>query len=351
MKQIIFLFLLCPLLSTALAQRSSETDEKLADALERFPQADANKDGILTAEEARAFVEKRREALAEREQAQKPPPPTHADLSYGEHERHRFDLWIAESGDQPTPLAIYIHGGGFRAGDKNKISGPMVKAFLEKGISVASLNYRLTEEGKFPFPAPMEDGARALQTIRHGAEDWNIDPERIVVWGGSAGAGISLWLALGDERADPDSEDPVSRESTRVLAAGTLGGQSTYDMRTYREWFGVPDLPPHDCFPAFYNLGEGEDYDTPRVAALAEEASAINHLTEDDPPVYMEFNRPNEPVTKETLQGVWVHHPLLGLKLQEEMNSLGLECIVVAPDIIDETYEDITNFLIRKLQP
>jgi acetyl esterase/lipase len=106
--------------------------------------------------------------------------------------------------------------------------------FLKEGISFASINYRLSDVG--PYPIMMEDAARCLQTIRHRAAEWNLDPKAVASYGGSAGAGISLWLAFHDDLSKPDSEDPIARESTRLVAAGTTNGQSTYDMRTFREW-------------------------------------------------------------------------------------------------------------------
>lgn len=329
--------------------QTSETDERFARFLKRFPEADLNKDGILDVPEARSYQQKRKAAAADKPEAQRA-KPTHADVSYGDHELQAFDLWLAEPQTEgtATPLCIYIHGGGFRGGDK-KVSGAIVERFLNQGISFASFNYRLTNGGEFPYPVPMHDSARALQFIRSKAEDWNLDTEKIACYGGSAGAGISLWLAFNDDRADPESTDPIARQSTRIIAAGTMGGQSTYDMRIYREWFGVPDLPYHDALPDLYALQEGETADSPRVVALAEDASAINHLTKDDPPVYMTYNRPNTPVTIDTDQGTWVHHPLLGLKLQEAMHALELECTVTGPDLEDDSYEDIFDFLIKKL--
>ena len=322
-----------------------------AEFLKRFPAADINKDGKLTPAETRAFQETQRKLAAEKQKQNQPPKPDYADVKYGEHNLQALDLWLAESKSEgsPTPLCIFIHGGGFRGGDKSRISEAVIRRFLDQGISFVSMNYRLTNGGEFPYPCAMEDSARGLQLIRHRAAEWNIDPKKIVSYGGSAGAGISLWLAFHDDLADPDSDDPVSRQSTRLLAAGTMGGQSTYDLRTFRKWFAVPDLVQHDALIDFYAMKEGETAASPRVAALAEAASAITHLSKDDPPVYMFYNRPNTKVTKETTQGEWVHHPLLGLKLQEAMNELGLECIVTAPGITNDRYGDIYDFLIKKL--
>ena len=277
-------------------------------------------------------------------------PPTHADVAYGDHEKQAFDLWLVPEATAPTPLVIYIHGGGFRGGDKSGVRAGQIKTFLDAGIAFASMNYRLSDAG--PYPIMMHDAARGLQTIRHRAGEWNIDPERVACFGGSAGAGISLWLAFHDDLAKPDSNDPVARRSTRILAAGTRGGQSSYDMDTYRQWYGVPDLPMHNALPAFYGIESEADLDKPNVKALMKDASPMTHLSEDDRvAVYMTYSRPNVEVTKGTNQSVWVHHPLLGVKLKEAMDALGLECQVTAPGLQgDSEYGSMEAFLIAKVK-
>ena len=83
---------------------------------------------------------------------------------------------------------------------------------------------------------PLEDAARALQFVRSEAAEFNIDKTRIGASGGSAGACSSLWLAFHDDMADPESSDPIARESTRLMGAGVLGAQTTLDPRQMREW-------------------------------------------------------------------------------------------------------------------
>ncbi|MDF1810573.1 MAG: alpha/beta hydrolase fold domain-containing protein [Verrucomicrobiales bacterium] len=318
----------------------------------RNPGADKNKDGKVDREEFIAFMRNRGDNKPQNPRQQKQSiKPTHADVAYGDHPQQKFDLWLAKPAveGEPTPLCIFIHGGGFRSGDKSQAQARIIQRYLDKGISYAALNYRLTNGGEFAYPVPMMDSARGLQTIRSRAAEWNIDPEKIACHGGSAGAGISLWLGFRDDMADPDSEDPVARQSTRIIAAATGNGQSTYDMRTIRDWFGVPDLPFEDALIPFYNLQEGETADTPRVAKLAEDASSINHLTKDDIPVFMTYSRPNTTVEIDTPKGVWIHHPLLGLKLQEAMQKLDLECVVTLPGQTSDIYRSTEDFLIEKL--
>src|SRR5262245_29424653 len=82
------------------------------------------------------------------------PKPDVADAKYGTHERNVIDLWKAKS-DKPTPLVVFIHGGGFRAGDKSQLAPALLDGCLKANISVAAINYRFSQHA--PYPAPMED--------------------------------------------------------------------------------------------------------------------------------------------------------------------------------------------------
>ncbi|MDP7018305.1 MAG: alpha/beta hydrolase [Pirellulaceae bacterium] len=306
---------------------------------------DANRDNTVTREEYDAFLKRRDRP---RNQTRQAIAPTHADLSYGKHEKQAFDLWLAKSKDgEPTPLVIYIHGGGFRGGDKNSSRGQPIQDYLNQGVSFASMNYRLSDVG--PYPIMMHDAARGLQHIRSKAKEWNLDGDRVACYGGSAGAGISLWLGFHDDLADPNSKDLIARQSTRIVAAGTTGGQSTYDMRTFREWFGVPNLKPHPALVTFYGVQKDEDWESDRVKKLMADASPITHLTKDDPPVFMTYGKGDVPVDENSDPGLWVHHARLGLKLKEAMKAINLECHVTWRDNQSADYKDIHTFLREKV--
>ena len=194
---------------------------------------------------------------------------TQKNIPYGEHPRQVLDFYPAVS-EAPTPVVFYIHGGGWRGGDKK--TNP--QAYLKNGISVVAINYRYVQNAKEdatnpPVKAPLNDAARALQFVRSKAEQWNLDKTRIGATGGSAGACSSLWLAFHDEMADPQSEDPVSRESTRLQCAAVMGAQVSLDPKELREWMPnfVTVLMPSGCgifrrysknvhrsFPGFWSI-------------------------------------------------------------------------------------------------
>lgn len=249
------------------------------------------------------------------------PPPTHADVAYGPHKANVLDVWIAE-GEGPRPLHVYIHGGGWIGGDKFRKGDPQ-NTWLSKGISYAAINYRHTPVAS--LPAPVYDAARAIQYLRHRAEEWNIDPNRICLSGGSAGACTSMWLLCHDDLADPNAEDPVLRQSTRVNGAAVAGGQTSIDPKQIEPWLG-PNVLKHKMI----NMAVGErtiegalrNYD--RYRALYREFSAWNHVSSDDPPLFMTYGGDMTLPSKNAGHGI--HHPVYGVRMKERADAAGMEC-------------------------
>jgi hypothetical protein len=253
------------------------------------------------------------------------PSPDFSDVKYGLHERNVLDFWKAKS-MTPAPLVLYIHGGGFRGGDKKSLSTVNLKDYLDAGFAVAAINYRFTDSA--PSPAQYLDCGRALQYIRSRGKEWNIDPRLVASTGGSAGAGTSMWLGFHDDLADPKSEDPVARQSTRLTCVAVNNGQPSYDPR-FAEKAGIPrpNFERHIFFLPFYGI-KAEEIDTPNAHKLYERAAAITYLTKDDPPAHLSYTFANEPCDANSDLGLVVHHPKLGLALKERMDALGVECIV-----------------------
>lgn len=110
--------------------------------------------------------------------------PLYKDVKYGPAERNVLDFYPAQS-ERPTPLAIYIHGGGFVGGNKD-LPPDLVRAFHAAGISLATIHYRFVDGKNVTFPAPQHDGARAVQFLGSKAGEWKIDTGRVACFGGSA---------------------------------------------------------------------------------------------------------------------------------------------------------------------
>jgi acetyl esterase/lipase len=260
---------------------------------------------------------------AAQRQAQPLPAPDIANFKYGDHERNVLDLWKAHS-DQPTPLVVFIHGGGFRAGDKSQLNPGLLRGLLTAGISVGAINYRLSQHA--PFPAPMHDSAKAIQTYRAHAKEWNLDPARIGATGGSAGAGISLWLGFHDDLAKPDSDSPLARQSTRLTCMAVFGAQSSYDLRFIKKEIGGR-AHEHPALLPFFGI-TADEVDSQKAHKLFEEASPITHVSKDDAPAFLFYNEPKGPLPDDARPGQGIHHPRFGEVLKKELDALGIECIV-----------------------
>jgi len=277
--------------------------------------------------------------------AGEPMKPTLTDVSYGPHEKNVLDFWKAE-GQSPRPLLVFIHGGGWTRGGKT-LPPATISPYLKKGISCASINYRLSPEN--PLPAPVHDAARAIQFIRSKAKEWNVDKARIALTGVSAGGCTSMWILLHDDLADPQAQDPVLRESTRVIAAAVSNGQTSIDPKVIEPWLG-PNAQKHRMI--YKAVGEstleGALLNYNKHRHLYVEFSPINHLDKNDPPLLMSYGR-NMTLPAES-PGHGIHHPAFGVKMKEKSDKLGHECYLFAKGIPKpKQYASSYDFLVDKL--
>ena len=271
--------------------------------------------------------------------------PTAANVHYGPDKMQVIDFWKAE-GAGPRPVHVYIHGGGWIGGDKKRTAAH-VKPFLDKGISYAAVNYRLT--GQASLPAPVHDAARAIQFIKSNAKKWNIRKDRIVLTGGSAGACTSMWILCHEDLADPDSKDPVARESTRVQGAAVGGGQVSIDPKVIEPWLG-PNVLKHNMI----NMAVGEktiegalkNYE--KHKALYHEFSPYNHMSKGDPPLLMTYG--NDMTVPSKSAGHGIHHPVYGVKMKEKADAAGVECHLIIKGVSEsKKYKSAQEFIFDKL--
>lgn len=249
---VIVFFLFLPSL---MAEPTSENEERIKKYLERYPDADADKDGVLTFSELKSHFVAMRNSKDNKKSVEssagKESAATSSNIRYwDEHKRNVLDFYSAKNSSSPAPVYVWFHGGGFSQGDKKGIrknGGKILNSYLESGYAVVSCNYPFIElkndilrngmlkeyiennyiskndtthrEAKNQYLEIMRHCGRAIQFIRSKAKDWNIDPEKICAGGVSAGALISEWLAYSDDLASASSKDPVSRLSSRPQVA------------------------------------------------------------------------------------------------------------------------------------
>ena len=336
----------------------SEKEHKAARdlALKRFPQLDRDGDGELSVAEQHAMLKMAKARMTQKKGQSKNgqargnkwgnnlPAPQQANVQYGDHQRHVLDLWMAESKD-PTPLAIYIHGGGFTSGSKEKLREKTLNDLLAAGVSVAAINYRYRTID--PLPAAHHDARQALQFIRSKAKDWKIDKERVAIFGGSAGAQISMWLAFSDDMAKPDSKNPVERESTRVTCVATAGGQSSMEQKYWKQHLATFGIPFDD--KEFLSRFKTETVD--EAEEIARSISAIPLMTSDDPPIFMSYGfGPDKkpPSQQDKMKNFILHHVQFGIDLKKKADEVGVENHLSYPGS-NSHYRSNVKFLVDKL--
>lgn len=290
-------------------------------------------------------------AKPQKKQAPRLLAATVANVAYGPHPKQVLDFWKAPtaSAGRPAPLLFYIHGGGWRGGDRSHVSA-MLKPMLDAGVSVVSISYRFTPEAEAdnvepPVKGPLLDAARALQTVRSEATEWHIDKNRIAAAGLSAGGCTSLWLAFHDDMADPKSPDPVARESTRLTAAVVQAAQTSLDPAQMKEW--IPNIGygghafGYGSFNAF--LADRE-----KILPWINEYSPYALVTPDDPPVYLGYKR--AAAVGETQEDP-THSANFGVKLKERLDEVGVRCELIHGGNTDVPHVTGNEFLLELLRP
>lgn len=210
------------------------------------------------------------------------PPGTKVtkDIVYAQHDGVDLllDLYLPKSNpEEKLPTILWVHGGGWLKGDKKACKA----AFLTKyGFAVASINYRLTDVAQ--WPAQIEDCYAAVRWVRKNAEKHGLDPDKIGAWGSSAGGHL---VALMGTR--PAGEEEVS---SRVQAVC--------------DWFGPTDLltMPPNLVSETRTLEQVSQSNGAKllgatvqdVPELAKDASALYHVSEDDPP-FLIMHGENDP--------------------------------------------------------
>ncbi|MFQ3324877.1 MAG: para-nitrobenzyl esterase [Pseudomonadales bacterium] len=287
-----------------------------------------------------------------------------SDISYDDDTANKFDIFMPES-TAPTPLVIFIHGGGFTGGDKQSkySTGPdEIRQVLSAGAAYASINYRLlsTSIDAEGVIKPLGDSRRALQFIRYYAQSLNVDPTKIVAYGGSAGAGTAIWLATSDEFADSNASDPVLAQSSRISAAGATETQSTYDLLKWETVvytdFGITldDIVSLSADLAqrllnFYGITSADDLVTPAIVSYRADVDMLGLMDASDAPLWI--NNSNRSALAPTDVGELLHHPLHAKALLDQAQAVGLETIVNIPQlgIASSSTEGIIEFLLRHL--
>jgi len=123
-----------------------------------------------------------------------------------------ISLYVPPAGKANGAAIVVCPGGGY--GHLADHEGHTIAVWLNSiGVTAAVLKYRLGP--RYGHPAPMQDAARALRTVRARAKEWNLDPNRIGIWGFSAGGHLASTMATHFDDGNPHASDPIERVSSR----------------------------------------------------------------------------------------------------------------------------------------
>ena len=273
------------------------------------------------------------------------------DLHYGAHERQIFDIWMPKS-KKETPLVIYIHGGGFVMGSKDDIrTNSIIKKYNNAGIAFAAINYRYLKHTSLQN-IMREDIAGFVQFIRFHSKDFNINKNLIMSHGFSAGGSSSLWLATHDDIADQNSEDPIKRESSRILAAGHLSAQVSYDFIDWFKYFGRENVERFvgDQIWSRYHLNSIDDLYTEEGIAIRKDLDMYENMSADDAPVLFWNGLPD--IESEN-GNHFMHSPRHAKLLYERSKVVGLEAVLLLDGDKAVKYDvlgEVQKFFLTKIK-
>jgi len=259
--------------------------EELPEALRpNFDRADTNHDGGISPEEHLAVVGGARSVPGSKAN----PPDLSGievlrDLPYADTDnpRQRLDVYLpkARKSETALPIIVFIHGGGWLAGDKGSGQGNLLRFVKTGDYAGISIGYRLTNEAQ--WPAQIHDCKAAIRWIKAHAKERGLDPGKIAVWGTSAGGHlVSMLGTCGDVKE----------------LEGTLGKNLDQDSKVtcVVNYFGPEDFLTMVRQPSTIDRTKGNDYPeakllggpVPERESVAKEASPVTHISKGDAPFF-----------------------------------------------------------------
>ena len=252
---------------------------------ENFSRVDSNSDGSISKEEHMVVLNRTQQRQDKTKkggpQPQPVPPEIEAlrDLAYADTDnpRQKLDLYLpkARKTDKPLPVVVFIHGGGWQAGDKTggmRTVAPFVQSGEYAGVSVG---YRLTAEAQ--WPAQIHDCKAAIRWIKGHAKEYNLDASKIGVWGTSAGGHLVSHLGTSGDVKELE---------------GTLGKHvdQNSSVTCVVNFFGPENFLTMVRQPSTVDRTKGKDYPEARLLggavpereAVAKEASPVTHVSKGD---------------------------------------------------------------------
>lgn len=259
--------------------------EELPEALRpNFDRVDTNHDGGISPDEHLAVIGGAKGAPGNKANpADLSGIEVLRDLPYADTDnpRQRLDVYLpkARKPDAPLPVIVFIHGGGWLAGNKSSGQGNLLRFVKSGDYAGISIGYRLTNEAQ--WPAQIHDCKAAIRWIKAHAKERGLDPTKIAVWGTSAGGHLVSMLGTSGDVKELE---------------GTLGKHLDQDSKVtcVVNFFGPEDFLTMIRQPSTVDRSQGNDYPeakllggpVPEREAVAKEASPVTHISKGDAPFF-----------------------------------------------------------------
>jgi len=243
----------------------------------------------------------------------------------------KLDLYVTRTADKPLPTVIFIHGGGWTGGTKEGRDLGGVIPYLDMGMNVVNVEYRLARVAQ--APAAVEDCRCALRWVIQHAKEYAIDAARLVVAGESAGGHLALTTGLLPASAGLDRQCP---------------GPDTLKVAAIVNWYGISDVNelldgPNMKAYAVAWLGSATDREQ-----IAKRVSPLTYVRAGAPPV-ITIHGDADPTVPYT-QSVRLHKALADAGVANELVTMpggkhGFDCCTLTQRV--DAYTRIRGFLAR----
>lgn len=199
-----------------------------------------------------------------------------------------LDIYWPSEGEGPFPVILSIHGGAFMGGDKRDVQiQPMLRA-LERGFAVIGVNYRMS--GEALFPALVQDVKAAIRWVRAHADQYMLDPNKIAVWGGSAGGYLALMAGVSagvDSLTDFSLGNPeISEQVQAVVAWFPPTDFLKMDLQLSQSGFRPESKDRHDALNSPESLILGDKIT--RIPEIVNKANPESYIRSGLPPFFIQ---------------------------------------------------------------
>ncbi|HWB21245.1 MAG TPA: alpha/beta hydrolase fold domain-containing protein [Phycisphaerales bacterium] len=256
------------------------------------------------------------------------------------HYRCTLDLYLPDESCEPLPVVLFIHGGGWVVGDKADI-GSMADELMNRGFAVASMNYRFSYDAT--FPAQVFDCKAAVRWLRAHAYEYNLDADRIGVYGESAGGYLATMLGTSEGVANLEGDTGNNAYSSAVQAVGDMYGP--IDLAAMGEYDGNPTASESLLIGHSIPEINANQYDPSyaTLVAMLDQTNPMNYINGNEPAFFIAHGTADTTVPMSQSQN-----------LAAALHDAGIHRELTLVDsaghgLPDETYDELFDFFEQEL--